>query len=219
MDDDRISGWALIAGSVGTIITMAFHPSGHITPDRMESMIRMLIAVHSLAIACVPPLFIGILGLVHRLRSGHRLAVSGLVVYSLALIAVMSAAVMDGLVTPSVLRQIVDSAGSTTAMDAWRMISHYNFYVNQAYAQVFTAGSCVAIFLWSLAAWKSRELSRGFSIFGCILAVASIAAMFSGYLPLDVHHFGAVVVGQSIWLVNAGMTLLRPNHQQQHATA
>jgi hypothetical protein len=219
MSDDRISGWALIAGSAGMIITMAFHPSGHITPDRMESMIRMLIAVHSLALACVPVLFIGTLGLVRRLRSGHRLALSGLVVYGFALIAVMGAAVMDGLVTPSVLRQIVESAGSPAAMDTWRTISHYNFYVNQAYAQVFVAGSSVAIFLWSIASWKSRELSRGFSIFGCVLSVVSLAAMFSGYLPLDVHHFGAVVLGQTVWFVNAGLVLLHHNDAQQHATA
>jgi hypothetical protein len=216
---DQMSGWALISGSAGMIITMAFHPSGHITPDRMESMIRMLIAVHSLALACVPALFIGTLGLVRRFRSAHRLAVSGLVVYAFALVAVMNAAVADGLVTPRVLRQIVESAGAPAAMDTWRTISHYNFHVNQAYAQVFVAGSCVAIVLWSIAAWKSRELSRGFSIFGCVLGLLSLVAMFSGYLPLDVHHFGAVVLGQAVWFVNAGMMLLRRNDQQQAAGA
>lgn len=219
MSDDRISGWALILGSVGTIITMAFHPSGHIAPDRMESTIRMLIAVHSLALACVPLLFIGIIGLARRLRSGHRLAISGVVVYGFGSIAVMSAAVMDGLVTPRVLRQIVGSSGSAAAVDTWRMISHYTFYLNQAYAQVFVAGSCVAVFLWSIAAWKSREIARGFSAFGIVLALVSVAAMFSGYLPLDVHHFGAVMLGQAIWFVNAGMTLLRADSHSSHATA
>ncbi len=79
---------------------------------------------------------------------GH-VAVAGLVLYTLALIAVVNAAVADGLITPSLLRQIVASAGSQSAIDGWSMMSRYNFYVNQAYAQVFVAASSVAIVLWS----------------------------------------------------------------------
>ena len=217
MSDDHLSGWALIAGSGGMIITMSLHPTGRVAAPQMESMIRMLIGVHALAIACIPVLFVGTLGLTRRLRSGHRLAICGLIVYTFALIAVMNAAVADGLITPSVLRQIVDSAGAQPAADTWRMISHYNFYINQAFTQVFVAGSSVALMLWSLAAWAKRELSRGLSIYGCILAVVSVGAMLSGHLPLDVHHFGAVVAGQAIWYISAGIMLLRSNHQQQAA--
>jgi len=214
MNDDRLSGWALIAGSSGMIITMSLHPTGHISAAQMESMIPMLIAVHALALACVPVLFLGTLGLARRLHSGHLAAVSGLVVFAFALIAVMNAAVADGLITPSVLRQIVESAGAQPAADTWRMISHFNFYVNQAYAQVFVAGSSVALTLWSLAAWKNREFSHGWSIYGCVLSLVSLAAMFSGHLPLDAHHFGGIIVGQAIWFISGGVMLLR--HPRQH---
>src|SRR5205823_5499220 len=128
MSDDRLSGLCLISGSAGMIITMSLHPTGHVPAAQTEPMIRMLIGVHALAIACIPVLFVGTLGLTRRLRSGHRLAISGLVVYTFALIAVLNAAVADGLITPSILRQIVDSAGAQPVADTWRMISHYNFY-------------------------------------------------------------------------------------------
>jgi hypothetical protein len=87
--------------------------------------------------------------------------VVGLVFYGMALIAVMSSAVADGLVTPSVFRQIVESANSESAVNTWRMFSRYTFFLNQAYAQVFVAASSAAI-LWSVARWRSegcREVS------------------------------------------------------------
>jgi hypothetical protein len=213
MTDDRKSGLALIVGSAGMIITMSLHPSGHIAAAQMEPMIRMLIFVHALALACVPVLFLGAWGLSRRMAAPDRLAIMGLVVYSFALLAVMNAAVADGLVTPNVLRQIVASAGTPAAIDAWRMMSKFNFFMNQAYAQVFVAGASVAILLWSVAIIRGKALGRGLGIYGCILGVATLAALFSGYLNLDVHGFGAVVLGQAVWFVIAGSGLLGRENQ------
>ena len=218
MHDDHLSGWALIVGSAGMIITMAFHPTGRVSPERIEGMIRKLIAVHSLALACIPVLFLGALGLSRHIRIAHRVAVAGLIAYSFALVAVMNAAVADGLILPSVLRHIVESTGSASGVTTWQTISRYNFDVNQAFAQVFVAGSSLALLLWSIAAWQGRELSRALSIYGCILCFAVLGALFSGYLPLDAHRFGAVVLGQTIWFVSAGAAMLgRHNHHQSAA--
>jgi hypothetical protein len=219
MTDNRLSGLALITGTVGSIITMALHPTGHIAAADIEPMIRMLIAVHALALACVPLLFIGAMGLSQQLASSGRLAVTGLVLYTFALVAVMNAAVADGLVTPSVLRQIVASAGSPAAIDGWRMMSHYNFYVNQAYAQVFVAASAVAILLWSISIWRGRELTRNLGIYGCILAPVTLLALFSGRLKLDAHGFGMVVFSQAVWFIIAGTLLMRSENSVSAAAA
>jgi hypothetical protein len=209
MTDDRLSGLALIAGSGGTIITMSLHPTGRVAAAQVESMIHVLIAVHALALACVPIQFLGAWGLSRRVASPDRLAVAGLVLYTFALLAVMNAAVADGLVTPSLLRQIVASAGSPPAIDGWRMMSRYNFYVNQAYAQVFVAASSVAIVLWSASTWRSRELAPGLGIYGCILGPVTLLALFSGRLNLDAHGFGIVIFGQAAWFIVAGTLLWR----------
>jgi hypothetical protein len=209
MTDDRLSGLALIAGSAGTIITMSLHPTGHVAAADVEPMIRMLIAVHALALACLPVQFLGAWGLSRRVASPNRLAVAGLVMYTFALLAVMNAAVADGLVTPSLLRQIVASAGSPPAIDPWRVISRYNFYVNQAYAQVFVAASSVAIVLWSASNWRSRKLARGLSIYGCLFGLVILLALFSGLLNLDAHGFGIVIFGQAAWFIIAGALLWR----------
>ena len=213
MTDDRLSGLALIAGTCGMIITMSLHPTGHVAGGQVEPMIRMLIAVHALALACVPVQFLGAWGLSRRVASPDRLAVAGLVLYTFALLAVMNAAVADGLVTPNLLRQIVASAGSPPAIDGWRMMSRYNFYVNQAYAQVFVAGSSVAIVLWSASTWRSRELGRGLGVYGCILGLATLLALFSGHLNLDAHGFGIVIFAQASWFIVAGELLWRYENQ------
>jgi hypothetical protein len=213
MTDDRLSGLALIAGTCGMIITMSLHPTGRVAADQVEPMIRRLIAVHALALACVPVQFLGTWGLSRRMASPDRLAVVGLVVYTFALLAVMHAAVADGLVTPGLFRQVGASAGTPQAIDGWRMMLRYNFYVNQAYAQVFVAASSVAIVLWSASIWCSRDLARGLGIYGCILGPVTLIALFSGRLNLDAHGFGIVVFGQAAWFIVAGALLWRGGHQ------
>lgn len=207
MTDDRMSGAALIAASCGMIITMALHPTGHIAAADLEPMIHKLIAVHGLALACVPLLFLGAWGLARRIATSDRFAMAGLVVYTFALIAVMGAAVADGLVTPNILRQIVASAGSQPAIDAWRMMSRYNFFVNQAYAQVFAVASSVAIFLWSLSIWRSRKFVRGIAVYGCVIAPLTLIGLFSGHINLDAHGFGIIIFAQAGWFISAGVLL------------
>ena len=98
MTDDRKCGLALILGTAGLFVIMMFHPTGggHLTPSEFDSMVRRNIAVHSLALAFVPVLFLGALGIYRRLASPDRLSLSGLVLYAFAMMAAMNAAVASG---------------------------------------------------------------------------------------------------------------------------
>src|SRR5208283_6183209 len=71
MTDDRMSGLALIASSVAGIITMSLHPTGHdlFVPGQLDSVIRVLVAVHALALVSLPVCFLGALGLSRRLAA------------------------------------------------------------------------------------------------------------------------------------------------------
>jgi hypothetical protein len=106
-----------------------------------------------------------------------------------------------------VFRRTVESADSESAVNTWRMFSRYTFLWNQAYAQVFVAASSAAILAWSVAMWRSANFSRGLGVYGIIVAIVTLGALFSGYLTLDAHRFGAVVLGQAIWFVIAGAKL------------
>ena len=208
MTDNRKSGLALIAGSLGMIVTMALHPHGAVAAAQVESMARNLTIVHSLALASLMVLFLGALGLSQRLKSADRLDTIGLVLFAFASIAVMNAAVMDGLVAPNVMRRIVEAGAGAGAGESWRVAFRYNFEVNQGFARLYAITSSIAIIFWSLSIWRSRTLARGLAIYGCVIGVASVVAVTAG-LGMDVHGFGAVVLGQAIWFVTAGVLLRR----------
>jgi heme A synthase len=210
MTDNRKSGLALIAGSLGMIVTMAVHPHGAVAAAQVESMARNLTIVHSLALASLMVLFLGTLGLSQRLKSADRFDKIGLVLFAFASIAVMNAAVMDGLVAPNVMRRIVEAAASAGvgAGESWRVAFRYNFEVNQGFARLYAITSSIAIIFWSLSIWRNRTLARGLAIYGCVIGVASVIAVTAG-LGMDVHGFGAVVLGQAIWFVTAGVLLQR----------
>ena len=205
MTDDRKSGIALIAGSAGMILTMLFHPHGAIKAEQVESMARNLTLVHSLALASLMVLFLGALGLSRQLRNADHFDIVGLVLFAFASVAVMNAAVMDGLVAPNVMRRIVEAGAG--GGESWRVALRYNFEVNQGFARLYAVTSSIAIIFWSISILRNRALGRGVGIYGCLFGAVAVVVVFSGRVGMDVHGFGAVVLGQAIWFVTVGASL------------
>jgi hypothetical protein len=212
MNDDRKSGLALITGMVGTIITMALHPTGHdlMAPGQFASMAQLNVAVHSLALVCIPILFLGALGLTRRLAAPNRLALAGLVLFGFAEVAVMIAATVSGLVTPGLIHHIAADPGMA---DMWHAVLTLNGHLNQAFALIFVVASSVAIVLWSAAMLKSKIFARALGIYGCTLGPLTVLAVLSGHLSLNVHGFGLVILGQAIWFICCGVKLWRFKEQ------
>src|SRR3974390_3306974 len=104
--DDRTSGLALIAGTVGVLATLGLHPSGEgiIDPAQYEAVTRHLIEVHSIALLSLPLWFLGAYGLSRRLACAGHATIVPLVFYGFALSAMMSGVVFDGLVAPGLAR-------------------------------------------------------------------------------------------------------------------
>ncbi len=185
------------------IITMISHPGGKISPAEVDRVARMLIVVHSLALVSIAVVFLGAWGMTRRLDGEDRLAWAGIVVFAVASIAVMNAAVFDGLLAPKLMRQIVSATPETR--DVWRTLMNFNFQMNQAFARVYAVASSLAVVLWSVAILRNRTLGRGAGIYGCVLGVATVAGIFSGFLTPDRHGFGLLIFGQAIWfLIVAG---------------
>lgn len=209
MKDNRLGGIALIIGAVSGMITMSLHPvaGAHpITPEQFEKLTMLMIGVHVLAIAGIPFSFLGALALTRRLDSPGRIAVTGLVIYGLGLVAVMIAPAMSGLVGTEIIRKMIaHGAGS----EQWRTLMDYNFLINQAFAKIFVVASCSAIALWSFMIVKNRALSIAIGIYGLLLGPVLVIAMMTGGLSLDVHGFGLIIFAQAIWLIVVGILLCR----------
>ena len=210
MTDQRRSAIALIAGSAGMIITMIFHPGGKIAPEQLEQVIRLNIAVHSLALASIPVLLLGAWGLSRRLDGGDRLAWAGLVLFAFASVAVMNAGTLNGLVAPKLMRLIVAATPETRGL--WQAMLSYNFQINQAFARVYAVGASLAILVWSMAILRYRTLGLGVGIYGVILGLVTTVAICSGLLTPDRHGFAILIFAQAIWflLVAEGMWRIGP---------
>ena len=211
MNDNRTGGMLLTAGSAAFLITMGFHPVGPHggvlpSPHALAILAAVDRAVHTLAIAALPLLFLGAMALTQRLAGASRLALAALVVYGFAAVAIMSAACMSGFVGADILSRMVEG---DPKLESRHMLLDYTFRLNQAYASVYAVGSCVAIFLWSLEMVRTRRLSTGLGNYGLVLAPLLVAALCSGHLTLDVHGAGLLAILEGVWFITAGILLMR----------
>jgi hypothetical protein len=208
MTDNRLGGIALIIGALSGGVTMAVHPvlpNRAITPAEVENLATAAVWGHALAIAGIPFLFLGALGLTKRLDSPGRFAIAALAMYSMSLVAVMIAPALSGLVGPEILRKIM-AAGPTS--EQWRVLLSYNYMLNQAFDRIFVLASGAGIGLWSVQIVSRRVLPRVLGCYGLGLALAILAAVASG-MRMNAHGFGLIIFGEGIWFVLAGVFLIR----------
>lgn len=205
MTRDRSSGLALIIGSLGILVTMALHPS----PDSLEALVRqkaIAIGTHSLALASIPISFLGFLGLYERLKKDHVLAPAALVTHGFGMTAVMSAAVVSGLVAPIVAERF---AQDLNAQQPLQVVLSYNGHLNMAFAMVFMYASSIALVLWGGAIIRSRAIEPFVGWLGCLVGLAALAGVLIGFLDTSVHGFGLFVLGTAAWTVLVGVYLMR----------
>jgi hypothetical protein len=219
MTDDRKSGTALIAGSLGGILTMAIHPTGaaSLTPGQVEHLALVSAIAHSIAMLSFLLLFLGACGLTRRLAAfartpdPDRLAFAALVTFGFACVAVLIATAVSGFIVPDILRHMARDGAATVPQ--YRLIVDAVFQFNQAFARIFSVGASAAIALWSVSALRNGGIGRGIAIYGCVVATLLTAGIVIGHLRLDVHGMAVVVLGQVIWFIVAGAQLCR--HQNQ----
>lgn len=207
MHDLKKGGLALIIGTVSGYITMAFHPSGHelLAPERFARAAYTVAATHSLALLGLPALFLGALAIYRRVEGPNRLGLAALVVFGFGLVGGMAAAVFSGFVGPALAAAIL-KAGAPD-YDNGRLLFFLNGQLNRALAQVFVFASALAISLWSSAGLLGRHLPATIGVFGLLAGVCVIGFLSSGYLQLDIHGFGAVMIINGIWYISVGILL------------
>jgi len=190
------SGSLLIAGASAGVVVMAFHPvaAGLRSPEAGAHLARVNVWVHALALAAAPIVFLGLLGLWRRVQPSD-LATAGLVVYAWGLVALMSAAVASGFVSPGVIDQ--------------DELLHLSGLWNRGFAKINVVASSVGILLFGTAALKTGRLPRGVGVFGVVMPALILALFFVGHLTVDRHGFGIVTVAQALWLLWVGAALCR----------
>ena len=208
MKDNRMGGVALIVGTIGGVITLLIHPSGHdlFARDQFAHTAYLLVVAHTLAIVSVAAFFLGGLAIARHLDSPDRLAIAALVVFGFACTAVISSATIDGFVGPAVLRKVIFEPPQVS--DQWRVLLAYNDQLNQAFAEIFVVAWAIAIVLWSVSIVRSRLLAPAAGIYGLFMGAASVIAVVAG---VSGHAQAAhlVMLGQIIWFSIVGILMWR----------
>lgn len=207
MTDDRRSGIALIAGSLGGILTMAIHPTGaaSLTPDQASHLALASAAAHTLAIASFILIFLGACGLVRRIAAPDRLAFAALVVYGFACVAVFIAAAVSGFIVPNIMRHMARDVAANAPQ--WRIVIDAIFQINQAFARIYAVAASVSILLWSASALRNGGFRRETAIYGCIVAPLIILGVAVGHLRLDVHGMAVIGLAHAVWFIAVGWQL------------
>lgn len=209
MTDHRKAGTALIAGSIGGIVTMAIHPAGagSLTPDQVAHLMAMSGVAHTLALVSVLLLFLGACGLARALASPDRLALAALVTFAFSCGAVMIAGAVSGWVVPDIMKLMLRDAAANATQ--WKIAMAAIFQINQAMSRIYSVGTALAITLWSISSLRERRLSQGIAIYGLITAPLIALLIFVGHLRLDVHGMTVVMLSEVIWFTGMAIRLLR----------
>jgi len=212
MRRDFVSGILLITGSLAGVFALSLHRTSRdlLTSADPARQVHLNALVHGVALAGVPILFLGLLGLARRLKPSN-LATAALVSYGFGGMAVLSAAVTSGFVAPAMIEHMRDAEGS--ARGTYEALLAYSGHVNQGFAAVYVVASSVAILLWSTAIVTSGWMARAAGMVGAVVGVGALLAFFSGHLRLDVHGFGLVTFAQSGWTIWLGILLCRNGHR------
>ena len=210
MHSGKISGAALIIGALGGVGTMIIHPvGGHLggSASELQAAADMTRLAHAIALASMPLMLFGYADFSCRLGFARASATAGLVFQAFAVMAVLSAALMSGLV----MGQLLESAASPGRLGTAHLEGqmHYTFVLNQAYSAVYTLASAAAMAVWSLGLWSSRKL-RGLAILGLAVAAGQALFMaFGGNDALSVHGFMLIIIAQAAWAIGIGLALIR----------
>lgn len=208
MRRDVGSGMLLFAGSLAGVVVMGFHPTGHdlMRPEAFEHQARLNALLHGLALASLPVVFLGLLGLSRRLAFSE-LATAALVAHAFGAAAALSAAVASGFVAPVFVERALAAEEGPGGMN--HALLTLAGALNQGFAKVYVVATSAAILLWSLSILRSGRLGRAVAIAGIAVGAVLLALLLAGHLQLGVHGVGMVVFAQSAWMIWVGVLLCR----------
>jgi hypothetical protein len=215
MTDNRKSGIALIAGSIGGIVTMAIHPTagGAMTAAQVDRLAIVSGVAHGLAIVSVVTVFIGACGLAREIAGGDRISFTALVTFGFACVAIFVAASISGFVLPGIMQHLARESGAE--MRTWQIVIDGIFQINQAMARIYSVGASVAVILWSVSVLRNGGLGRNVALYGCIVSTLIIVGVAVGHLRLNVDGMALVWFGQAIWFIVAGSQLGSASRQEK----
>jgi hypothetical protein len=201
-------GATLICGSAVLLLMGVIHPSAIPFGDS-SALARMAFIdalAHSLAILGTWLVLVGLVGLSRMLGLQRATVVAALLAFGLVASAVVVAAALDGFVVPKLAEEWVNV--DSIARGNLRQLIQFCVLVASSVTRIYLLFGAIAISLWSWVIYRDR-LSRGLAWLGAVVGVVGIATLFGGPAYISVHELLALVAGQAVWMILAGLLMIR----------
>lgn len=186
---ERIGGWTLVGATAGVLLAMSHHPT-HLTQSGLGE------AIHAIMICLVALTGFGYACFAIIRGADRPLILLGAVIFAIAVLADVVAAVTNGFVAAA----IADGSADIRSL-AWA--------ANQAFAGlgVFATGGAMLSWSADLASGSGRA-ARATGLAGALAAILSIALLLFGAVRMNVA--GALVVYgvQTLWSAALGLLML-----------
>jgi hypothetical protein len=203
-------GATLILGSVVLVATAVIHPS--VVPFGDQAALARMTLIdglaHGLAVLGTWLVLVGLVGLSRMLGLERITVLAALLAFALPAAGVVVAAALDGFVLPQLAQQW--TGADQVVRDELRVLIRFCVLVASAITRIYLLFGAVAIVLWSWVIYRDR-LSRTLPWLGALLGLAGIATLIGGPPYINVHELLALVFGQAVWLVLAGLMMIRRN--------
>ncbi len=201
-------GWVWLAGSAVLLVMGAVHPDRipFGDQDALARMARIDAAAHGLAILGIGLLIVGQVGWSRMLGLHRPVVLLALVAAVLPAAGIVVAAALDGLVIPRIAQEWMNS--DEVARAGQEQLIRFCVLIASALTRVYMLLTAVAILLWS---WVLHRDARHRSLpwVGSAVGVAALATLVGGPVYVSVHELIALVVGQSVWMICAGVLMIR----------
>lgn len=210
---DPTAALLVAGGTVLSLALMAHHPTtgakdlaGAVDELAREAVLSG--TVHGSLLVMMTLVFVGLLGLVARLGWRHHRSVAGTVFYSLGMVCMVGAALVNGFVVEGLASRY---AGSPEAeLEHLRPVLRLCFQANHTLAAAGTIAISLAILCWSSLLLGAGNAGRWIGLLGLVAGALPVLGLLSGHLHLDVHGMGAVLLAQGLWNLAVAARLLRP---------
>ncbi len=201
----KSTGISLVSGALLIIVTMVLHPSG----GNIQHIIKIsetITIAHSLAICSLPIVLFGFYGLTMRILDRWKLSVLAFITISFGLIAVMFAALFNGLVLPYFLNQYADRLEEN--INVLKPITNFSFAINIPLDYIFIVACCMAILIYSIIIIIERKLPKWIGYLGIGITLFAIIGGLTGFVFTSLTGFRMFIFSIAFWILSSGSLLI-----------
>ena len=205
------AGFAIAFCALATIVAISHHPtvSARAPAEAIAAMVRVATAdriVHGSLIAILAVLLYSFT--VFSLRRGlHReTSVAGLVAYTIGIVALIGAGLIDGFLFPAIAERYAGAPAEAAKAAVPVLVAGASMV--QILSKFGFAAMSAGVAFWSANLLATSGVVRAAGVIGVVSALAAAGVLvFAG--QLNPHSVGAIAVVQALWYLAVAVLLIR----------